>query len=307
MTSESTQSAISLKRRVYEMIERPADGDEAVAQRHLVWFDQALATLILLNVAAVILETVKPIDQRWGGFFYGFEIFSVIVFSAEYLTRLWCCTADPQFAHPVWGRLRFAVRPMPLVDLLAILPSLILTFGADLRFVRALRLLRLLRVLKLGRYSRAVGLLGNVLRSRGPELAVMFLILMIVIVVAAGAVYYAEHEAQPEVFSSIPASMWWAVVTLTTIGYGDVYPVTHLGKLLGGIIAICGIGIVALPTAIIASGFSEELAARRRQRHAHKSHLSQANAHEDDAAVSSHHCPHCGKQLHTTIEAAGEH
>ncbi len=244
-------------------------------RRHLDWFDYSLAALIVLNVIAVVLETEPALYTRYAPLFQSFETFSVTVFCIEYVLRLWSCTADPRYCHPIWGRLRFAFRPLTLVDLAAIVPSLLPFVVTDLRFLRSLRLLRMVRVLKIGRYSDAMGLLAGVLRSRRAELVVMFFVLSIVLLCSAGAIYYAEHEAQPEAFSSILASMWWAVITLTTIGYGDVYPRTALGKVLGGLIAICGIGIVALPTAIIASGFSEELRRRREPRL----------------------CPHCGKEI----------
>jgi voltage-gated potassium channel len=263
-----------LRRRVYQIVEVPPEGSPDGGR--FDWFDRCLVVLIVLNVVAVVLETEPSVYAGNEALFEGFEWFSVAVFSIEYLLRLWSCTVDPNYRHPILGRLRFALRPLSLIDLLAILPSLLPFIGFDLRFIRALRLLRLLRVLKLGRYSEAIGLLGRVLRSRRTELGVMFFVLTIVLICAAGAVYYAEHEAQPEAFSSIPAAMWWAVITLTTIGYGDIYPKTPLGKILGGMIAVCGIGLVALPTAIIASGFSEELQRRGRK-----------------ATI----CPHCGKEI----------
>ena len=137
-----------------------------------------------------------------------------------------------------------------------------------------LRLVRILRVLKLGRYSEAIGVLTDVLRSRREELIVMLMLLAMLLVLSSGMIYYAEHEAQPDAFGSMPAALWWSVITLTTIGYGDVYPVTAAGRVIGGLIAVAGIGIVALPTAIVATGFAEEVRKRK----------GKANV-----------CPHCGK------------
>jgi voltage-gated potassium channel len=247
-----------------------------------------------------MLETVAALEQRYHHLFTAFELFSVVVFTIEYLLRLWSCTVDPQFAHPVWGRLRYATRPMAIIDLLAILPSLLPFFWVDFRFIRVLRLMRLLRVLKLGHYSEAVTLLGNVLRSRSPELAVMLIVLCMLLVLSSGAMFYAENEQQPDTFSSIPASMWWAVITLTTIGYGDAYPITAIGKVIGGVIAVMGIGIVALPTAIIATGFAEEVQKRRKAKHDAKEH-----PHERQAGGAT--CPHCGKpiELSTPGSASG--
>lgn len=151
-----------------------------------------------------------------------------------------------------------------MIDLFAILPFYLPVFGIDLRFVRALRLMRLLRLLKLGRYSESIRTLGRVITYKKEQLISTLIALLIMLTVASSLMYYAEHEAQPEAFSSIPSAMWWGVATLTTVGYGDVYPVTALGRFLGTLVAMLGIGIFALPAGIIASGFEEEIQKSRR-------------------------------------------
>ena len=170
-----------------------------------------------------MIETVEPVHARHPTRCV-FEWFSVAIFTIEYLLRLWTCTIDPRFADPVTGRFRFALRPMSIIDLLAILPAYLPFLGVDLRFVRVMRLMRLARVLKLGRYSEAVVVLANVLRRRREELAVMVMVLAILLVLSSGLIYFAERDAQPDRFSRIPAALWWSVITLTTIGYGDLYP-----------------------------------------------------------------------------------
>jgi voltage-gated potassium channel len=284
--------ASSLKQRIHDLVEVVPDEH---GRKRFDWFDLSLAVLIVLNVIAVMLETVEWLNASYHRAFITFEIVSVVVFTVEYVLRLWACTVDPEFAHPVNGRLRYATRPLAIIDLLAILPSLLPFLWVDFRFIRVLRLTRLLRVLKLGHYSEAVTLLVNVLKSRLPELAVMFMVLCMLLVLSSGLMYYAEHEAQPDTFSSIPASMWWAVITLTTIGYGDAYPVTTVGKIIGGMIAVMGIGIVALPTAIIASGFAEEIQKRRKAKHA-------ARPEERFAGGT---CPHCGKPVELSAPGPG--
>lgn len=235
------------------------------------WVDRVVLTLIVLNVLAVMLESIPEYDARYREALRAFELASVAVFAVEYLLRLWAVVEDPRFAHPVLGRLRWMATPLALVDLLAILPAFFL--GQDLRVARVLRLLRLL---KLGRYWESLRVLGHVFRTRRNDLLSSFLVVMVVLVVASSLMYYAEREAQPERFSSIPASMWWGVVTLTTVGYGDVVPVTAAGKLVGSLTALAGVLALALPVGILASGFTTELESRRRK---------------------PEPCPHCGKDL----------
>lgn len=250
----------SIKRRVYRVVER-VGGDDREGRA----FDIFIMALIVLNVAAVMLETVEDVGVPYAAFFRGFEVFSVVVFSTEYVLRLWSCTADPRYSGPVGGRLRFALTPMALIDLAAVLPFYLEFLAVDLRFVRSLRLFRLLRVFKLARYSSSMRTLGNVLRSKREELLITLFVVFILLIFAASAMYYAERDNQPDKFSSIPAAMWWGVATLTTVGYGDVFPVTSQGKVLGAVIAVLGVGLFALPTGILASGFAEELQRTRRR------------------------------------------
>ena len=190
----------------------------------------------------------------------------------------WTCTADPRYSHPISGRLRFAGSWHAVVDLLAILPFYLPMFlPIDLRVLRALRFFRLLRFLKLTRYSESMRIFGKVLRGERTELMIALFVAGVLLVLGSSFLYIVEHEAQPDAFSSIPAAMWWGVATLTTVGYGDVYPVTPLGRLLGAIVAIMGIGMFALPAGILASGFAREMGKRRSEPEV---------------------CPHCGEIIH---------
>lgn len=267
---DQTAQHNSLRRRVLEIIEPAGRGGRASRVFGLI-----ILSLIALNVLAVVLESVEDFSARFGPALRLFEIISVIVFTAEYLLRLWACTAHPRFSRPLLGRLRFMLTPMAIVDLLAILPFYLPMLLLDLRFARAVRLMRLFRILKVTRYSRSLRLLGNVLRQRRADLVVTGGVVAILLLVASSLMYFAEHDAQPNAFSSIPAAMWWGIVTLTTVGYGDIYPITPLGKLLGAVIAILGVGFVALPAGLLSSGFVEEMQRTRR----------------------SATCPHCGKPL----------
>ncbi len=224
--------------------------------------DLSIMSLIALNVVAVILESVPEYERTWGIWFQTFEFVSVWLFAVEYALRVWCCVENPAFAHPLWGRLRYVRTPMALVDLVAFLPSMLVWFGVSLD-TRSLRVLRLVRIFKLTRYSDALDLLLTVIRREASAFVSAVFIMLIIIVFAASGIYLVEHDAQPEAFGSIPKAIWWATVTLTTVGYGDVVPVTMWGKAFGVLITIAGVGMAAMPAGILASGFSAELQNRR--------------------------------------------
>lgn len=264
---------MGLRRRVWEIVEVAAPGDRASRT-----FDITILTLIGLNVLAVVFGSVESVEARWGWQLYVFEIVSVAVFTVEYLARLWACVEDARYAHGLRGRLRYAFSFMAIIDLLAILPFFLPFTGIDLRSLRALRLFRLARVAKVGRYYSSLSLIKNVFRARKEELVLTTVLMGLLLIVSASLLYYVENPVQPEVFSSIPATMWWAVATLTTVGYGDMYPVTALGKVLAGVIAIIGIGMFALPTGILGAGFVEEIG-------------------KSKSECECETCPHCGREL----------
>lgn len=243
------------KRRIYETLEK-GQGDDRLSKR----FDIFIMALILLNVMAVIIETVDEIYQEAPLVFYYFEIFTIVVFTIEYAGRFWTCSYSDKYKHPFWGRIRFLFSPAAIVDLLAILPFYLpLLFGMDGRILRMLRLFRVLRIFKMGRYSTAFNLIIEVVSRRKEELLITLTIVLVMLVLASSMMYYIEGEVQPENFSNIPETMWWGVATLTTVGYGDVYPITPIGRVLGAFIALLGIGIFALPAGIIAAGFESEM------------------------------------------------
>lgn len=244
-----------LRRRLYSIIEH----DEADTGPSY-WINIALIVLIALNVLAVIMETVEPVYAAYALWFDAFDTFSVIVFSVEYVIRVWTSVESRKFAGR-GGRLRYMLTPMAVIDLLAILPFYLgLIFGADLRILRALRLLR---VFKLTRYSSAMNMLLDVLKEEAGPLAACFFILFILLVVTASGAYLVERDLQPDDFGSIPDAMWWALVTLTTVGYGDVTPLTLVGRIFGGAVTVIGVGMAALPAGILASGVSDHLHRRR--------------------------------------------
>ncbi len=243
------------KQRLYHILERgqPEDPLSQVV-------DWVLILLIVANVAAAAAGTVEPLYERHKEAFWAFEVFSVAIFTVEYLCRLWVCTEHLSLSGdgPIKARLKFAVSPYSLIDLLAILPFYLALFvpTADLRFLRVFRLLRLL---KLTRYSPALATLWQVLVNERRALAAALLIMVILLIISSTAIYHVEHDVQPENFGSIPAAMWWAIATLTTVGYGDVVPLTGLGRAIGGLVMILGLAMFALPVGIIASGFATEI------------------------------------------------
>jgi voltage-gated potassium channel len=227
-----------LKRRTLAGLEEAQSGD--LVSRGV---DLFLISLIALNVLAVILETVDFLATRWMTFFDLFEKVSVALFTVEYLLRMWACTANERYAHPVFGRIRFALTFFAVIDLLAILPFYLpMIVALDLRFLRAVRLFRIFRLFKAGRYSESLRTMGRIFARTRAELSITLFLTLILLVLASALMYFAEQDVQPEAFSSIPAAMWWGVVTLTTVGYGDIFPVTTLGRLIGTLIAILGMG-----------------------------------------------------------------
>ena len=257
MSSDPPAEDDGLKHRLFDLLEA---GDRRQPGARAI--DLALCLLIVANVAAVTLETVPSLAAGWYDTLEWFERACVAIFVVEYLLRLWVCTEHTPLRRlrPVQARLRFAASLPMVIDAIAILPSLLLPFlGPQLL---ALRVLRLVRILKLVRYSAGLVTLGRVLRSERRALTGALIVMLGLILGAAAVMYLIEREAQPEDFGSIPAAMWWALATLTTVGYGDVVPVTALGRLFGGMIAILGIAVYALPVAIVASGFMSELQRR---------------------------------------------
>jgi len=238
-------------------------GDEGHALGRLI--DRLLITLIALNVLATILESIPSMARLYELPFYAFEVFSVAVFSIEYLLRVWSCVDLPcgRYKHPVFGRIRYLFSLLALIDLLAILPFYLFFFmQIDLRF---LRILRLLRVLKLTRYSGAFVALNQVLKDQARSIVAAFTLLLMMLVLAAAAMHIVERDVQPAAFGSIPHAMWWALVTLTTVGYGDVVPVTALGKVIAGFVAVIGVCMAALPAGLLASGFSAQFLRQNRE------------------------------------------
>lgn len=254
------KKTLTLRQRIAGLFEGTGDYQRA---GHML--DVALISLIMINVVAIVIESIASVAQQYYDAFLMLEIISVAIFAIEYCVRLWACVDKTKYAaiegSNTKRRLKYLLSPLAIIDLIAILPSLLMfLFPLDLRF---LRVLRLLRVFKLTRYSRAMQLLLQAFVNEGSALFAAFFIMAVVLILASCGVYLIEHDVQPDKFGSIPAAMWWAMATLTTVGYGDVVPITPLGKLFGGVITLLSMGMVAIPTGLLASSFSEQLRKRR--------------------------------------------
>lgn len=262
--------------RVYEVLTNPR-GNDFVGRA----IGLALLLLIAANVFASILETDVEIARRAPTFFYWFELISVAIFTVEYVARIWSCAADPRFAGGIRGRLRMALTPMALIDLVAIAPFYVemLSPGSlDLRFLRILRLLRIFRLLRIRRLSDSMAMLGRIVVSKRAELGVTLAVVIVAMLIAAGSMYMVEHTQPNTQFTSIPRAMWWAICTVTTIGYGDMVPTSPLGQTIAGFVAFIGICALALPVGILSSGFIDEVNRKR-------------------SATQPRPCPHCGMDI----------
>ncbi len=290
-----SRAAMRMRRRVWSLLERHDHGAGRILAR-------AIAILILLNVAALILESVAEIEAEYGRAFSFFEAISVAIFVAEYFARLWSSAEEG-------SRLRFAFSPFAVIDLVAILPFFLGSIvGADLR------VLRLLRLFKLFRYFTPLVVLGDVLKAEARPLAAAIGVMAALVVIAASAMYMLEGRHQPEAFGDIPKAMWWSAVTLTTVGYGDVAPITSPGRVVATFIMALGVGMVALPSGMLASRFSEELKQRRNDVAAilREEELSAAERSEltrihcisdqdlDRLSDEAGTCPECGANLSRT-------
>ena len=263
-----------IKARVFDIISKD-DGSDRASRN----FDLLIMSLIVLSIASIVLESFQSLAARYSAVFRAFEGFTVAVFTAEYLARIW--TADilyPEEPHP---RLKYMLSFMALMDLLAILPFYLPFLSVQLRYlrvVRLFRLFRLFRVFKLGRYIDALQTIVQVIRLSASRLIMSLALCAFVMLFSAIVMYTVEKPVQPEQFPNVIASLWWAICTLTTVGYGDVYPITAVGRFFASLISLVGIGIIAIPTGIIAAGFSEVISGK----------------HETE---EKKFCPYCGKKL----------
>ena len=262
------------KRRIYEIIESAKPGD--ILSKI---FDIFIMALIFINVVAVVVDTFD-LPAAVTKVLKVVEVISVIVFTVEYLLRLWTCEYKYPNRSSIKSRIRYVFSFMAIIDLLAILPFYLpMIISVDLRVLRMLRIFRLMRIFKINRYTKALTLIGQVFKNKSGQLISSIAVVLVLILIASVIMYNVEHEAQPEQFTNVFQSMWWAIATLTTVGYGDIYPVTIIGKMLSATIALLGIGLVAVPTGIITAGFTELVEKGK------------------DKGDKKSYCPYCGHKI----------
>lgn len=239
--------------------------DPAARPGRLSFTNKVVILLILAAVGAAVVETEPTIAGGKEGVFRNIEIVFASLFSVEYLLRLWVADMNPEFSssrHPRW---KFVTSGPAIIDLLSILPALLALAGGASLALRFVRFFRILRLARLGRFSEAWQDLATAIRSRWEELFLAFSLATLTLLIASTLLYWAEGDAQPEQFGSIPRALWWGVVTLTTVGYGDVYPITPMGRFFSGLVSVAAIGLIALPTGIVAAAMSDVMQ-RRKQR-----------------------------------------
>jgi len=263
-----------MKQKIYNLVEKGAHGSKI----NLI-FDYFIIILIILNVVAIAIDTLTGINTESRQFLRIFEVFSIIIFTTEFLMRLYVSDLTHPASNKFYSALKFIFSPFGLIDLLAILPFYIpFIIKTDLRFLRVLRLIRFFRIFKISRYNSTLKLFWDVFKEKKAEIQMTFFIALLMMVVSAFIMYHVENPVQPEKFTNIFTSLWWTVATLTSIGYEDIAPVTVLGKIISGLMSILGIGLIALPTGIISAGFIEKIDKNKSNK---KKNI----------------CPHCGKEI----------
>jgi len=258
----------------------------ALPDGRLTLTNKLLIIVILAAVGTAALSTEPSLSPEWHARFVHFELFFGAVFLVEYVARIYAAAEEPGEGSAWRKRLRFIVSPIGLIDLVVVVSTLMPLVTADAAMLRTVRLLRVFAVMKFGRFSKAIKEVWAAVSERGDDLIVTMALAGMLLLFGATALYMAEGDLQPDEFGSIPRALWWSVITLTTVGYGDAAPITPMGKVFASMVALSGIALVAMPTGIIAAAFSEAMQRRRDQRiEAMRRHLERLD--EVDEAVEA--------------------
>ena len=250
--------ALRIKLRLYNILERSSAGNRVARQ-----VDAVLISFILLNVGLAIIETEPRLVADYVQPIFLLDLFAGCIFAVEYLLRLWVSNLHPPLRRygKLKARLVYALQPLSVVDFLAVVPFWLAVFMPEVSW-KALAILRLARFLKLARYSPAVRSLVSAVGAERRAIVASLILILGVALVAATLLYSVEHAVQPEYFGSIPAALWWAFSTLTTVGYGDVVPITAVGKMIASVVMLTGYCLFALPVGIVGTAFAREIHSR---------------------------------------------
>lgn len=236
---------------LYRWLEEPSKS------RFSYWLNVTIYLLIVFSVVVLMLSTVAPLQDEYGRVFDTINRAIMLFFTVEYVARVYAAGARSEYRGLI-GRLRYMRSAYALIDLLAILPYLLSAFNVSSVFVRALRLLRIFRLFRMRKYAVFAVILFKIIRTKKEEFLLLLFYTLVLMVILSFVIYELEHDAQPDVFTNVVQTLWWAVATLTTVGYGDMYPVTAAGQLITAVISLLGIAFIAIPGGIFASEFITE-------------------------------------------------
>lgn len=254
----TAQKNLPFRRKIYALMHPTVTGG-----RLHIYIDNAIVYLVLLSVLMIILESVESLMHSFADVFHIVDYVAVTIFTLEYLARIYVAPEHPEYASRPHPRLSYMLSPMAIIDLLAILPFYLLPLIGHLVDIRFLRVFRLARLLKLTRYTYALKTMTRVLGREAPILGVAAFLMFLLVLFAASLGYLFEHEAQPDKFENIPQSIYWAVITLASVGYGDISPVTPFGRAMTIVLSILGMGLFALPAGLLSAAFSDQLRLER--------------------------------------------
>jgi voltage-gated potassium channel len=259
-TAVASNGAATLRSRLYQQLDPEARASGLSA------LNKFIISAIAFSVAAAILGTEPTLTRGYETYWTALDVIILALFIVEYFARIWICVENPRWGPGLKGRLRYATAWPALIDLAVLLPMLLLAVGSEAYLLRLARLMRILQLARLGRLSNSIAVIITALQQRSMELLLSLGVAVLVVIFSSTCLYMLEADLQPEAFGSIPRAMWWSVITLTTVGYGDIYPHTPLGKAFAAMTAVSGVALVAMPAGILAAAFSDVLAEQRRRK-----------------------------------------